>query len=74
MEPLAEELQAAFLKSPYTKGYKLSIVELPNAVVIRGRVRSFFHKQMVQEEVGKFLKSKGQQGLRLTLQNEITVD
>lgn len=72
--PLADQLLAAFRDAPYTRGYNLSVLELPHALVIQGTVRSFFHKQMAQEHAGKFLQDKMQQGLRLMLRNEIVVE
>lgn len=73
-EPLADQLLAEFRDGPYTRGYQLSVLELPHALVIQGSVRSFFHKQMAQEHAGKFLKERQQQGLRLMLRNEIVVE
>lgn len=73
-QPLANQLLAEFREGPYTRGYDLSVLELPHALVIQGKVRSFFHKQMAQEHAGKFLKEKMQQGLRMMLRNEIVVE
>lgn len=73
-ESLADQLLAELSVAPYMRGYKLSVLELPHAIVIQGRVRSFFHKQMAQEHAGKFIKDKQQQGVRLMLRNEILVE
>lgn len=71
---LADQLLADLTCSPYMRGYKLSVLELPHALVIQGRVKTFFHKQMAQEHAGKFIKDKQQQGLRLMLRNDILVE
>lgn len=72
--PLAEQLQATLREAPHVRQYGLSVLELPHAIVIQGKVKTFFHKQMAQEEAGKFIKSKQQQGFRLMLRNEIVVE
>lgn len=71
--PLAEQLQAVLKQCPHVKGYKLSVMELPHAVVIGGTVSSYYHKQVAQEAVLRHLKLKIEQGLRLMLKNEIIV-
>ena len=72
-QPLADQIQTILSEHPHVKGYKLSVMELPHAVVIGGTVKCFFHKQMAQEAAVKFLKPHMQQGLRLMLRNEIVV-
>ena len=71
--PLADQLQDTFRKGAHTKGYNLAVLELDHALVIQGKVKTFFAKQMAQEEAGRFLKVKQQQGLGLMLRNEIVV-
>ena len=73
-QPLADQLQAVLKQCPHVKQYKLSVMELPHAVVIGGTVTSYFHKQIAQEAVVKHLKPKLAQGLRLMLKNEIVVE
>jgi len=73
-QPLAEQLQAVLKQCPHVKGYTLSVMELPHAVVIGGTVSSYYHKQVAQEAVAKHLKPKVQQGLRVMLKNEIVVN
>jgi len=73
-QPLAEQLLATFREAPYIRGYDLSVMEIPHGLMIKGTVRSFFHKQMVQEHAGRFLQDKAQKGFRFTLQNEIIVE
>lgn len=72
--PLVEQLQVSLKQGAHTKDYNFSILELPHAIVLQGKVRSYFHKQMAQEEAGKFLKDKIQHGFRFMLRNEIVVE
>jgi hypothetical protein len=72
-QPLADQLQEILKQCPHVKGYKLSVMELPHAIVIGGTVTSYYHKQVAQEAVVKHLKPKMEQGLRLMLKNEIVV-
>lgn len=73
-QPLADQLRAVLEQCPHVKGYKLSVMELPHAVVMGGTVRSYYHKQVAQEAVVKHLKLKLVKGLRLMLKNEIVVE
>ena len=73
-QPLADQLQAVLKQCSHVRQYKLSVMELPHAVVIGGTVSCFFHKQIAQEAVVKHLKPKMVQGLRLMLKNEIVVE
>lgn len=70
---LADQLQDTFRKGTHTKYYKLAVLELDHALVIQGNVKTFFAKQMAQEEAGRFLKVKQKQGLGMMLRNEIVV-
>ena len=72
-KPLAEQLHTALKGCSYVRGYDLSVMELPHAVVLGGTVNTFFHKQMAQETAVAFLKPKMQQGLMLMLKNDIVV-
>lgn len=71
---LADQLLTELICSPHMQGYKLSVLELPHALAIQGKVKTFFHKQMAQEHAGKFIKSKQQQGFKLMLRNDILVE
>ena len=70
---LSEQICAVLNNCPHMKKYEISVIEYSHAIVLAGTVNSFFHKQMAQETVGQFLKSKMQQGLMLMLKNDIVV-
>jgi hypothetical protein len=67
---IANQVMAA-IDAVHVRTYRLSVIELPELLVLRGRVRSYYQKQVVQETAMKLLK---QQGFRLTIKNEIVVE
>jgi len=72
-DSLADQIQRALKECSHIRGYKLSVMELSNSVVIGGTVSSFFHKQMAQEVVRIFIQPLVAKGLVLTFRNEIVV-
>jgi hypothetical protein len=72
--PLAEQLQLALREASHVRRYNFSVLELPHAVVIQGKVNSFFHKQIAQETAIRFLRPKQQNGKMVMLRNEIVVE
>lgn len=66
---LSDEVQTILQSCSYVKRYNLSVMEIMDSVVLVGKVESYFHKQMAQEVVGKFIKSKGK-----LLRNNIIVE
>lgn len=66
---LSDEIQRILQSCSYVQRYNLSVMEVMDSVVLEGKVESHFHKQMAQEVVGKFIKSKGK-----LLRNNITVE
>lgn len=68
--PLSEQIYTVLKNCPYVQMYDFSIMQLENEIVISGKVNCYYHKQMSQETVGRFLRSKG---MKFVLTNEIVV-
>lgn len=69
---LAQLIQTAITQA-HVRGYRLTVLELAEGIVIQGTVGSYYHKQLAQEAAMKLLKDQSPQGFRLHLKNEIEV-
>lgn len=63
------EIQEILKSCSYVHGYNLFVTEFLNSVILDGKVSSHFQKQMAQEVVSKYIKSKGK-----LLRNNIIVE
>lgn len=73
-ESVASRLQAVLNASSYIRSYRLAVLETSDELIIRGRVNSFYHKQMAQEEAINFTKDLATEGVTLVIKNEIVVN
>ena len=78
-EGLALELQKRIKNDTYTRTYRLDVSITsdsgPAIVVLKGKVRSFFHKQMAQVAMQQEIKERCNGTAHLfRLKNEIEVD
>lgn len=75
-EGLAVELQKRIKNDTYTRTYRLDVsITSDSEVVLKGTVRSFFHKQMAQVAMQQEIKSRCNGTAHLfRLKNEIEVD
>ena len=69
-ESLASQIQAVLRECPHVRSYRFSVMELPHIVIIEGIVRSYHHKQMVQEAILQFFRRTGK---NFMLKNEVLV-
>lgn len=68
--PLLLRLRNILKEASHLRNIPLLVFELPQAIVIKGKVRSYYQKQIAQEAVMQFLV---QGEYRHRLQNEIVV-
>jgi hypothetical protein len=72
---LVAELQKRIENDPYTRTYRLDVSIIESAVVLKGKVRTFHHKQMAQVAMQQEIKSRCNGTAHLfVLKNEIEVD
>lgn len=64
---LVQDVKRAFAQSPYYLHRQLEVNEEGEAIVLEGRVDSFYHKQMAQEVVRSICR-------HATVVNKISVD
>lgn len=72
MESVACKLQKSLGNCAHIRSSQLVVLELSDELVIRGKVNTFYQKQMAQEEAIACLKVLVPDGI--TLRNEIVVD
>ena len=72
MEPcgIVEAVHQGLKENSYVRHFVFSIAQNGNAIVVTGKVHTFYQKQMVNHSVGLVLRNHGE---KFTLSNDIEV-